>query len=48
MPATAVPITEPVTKFQNIQGQPHPGIAKEISVSGNIISSPQRGPRRYH
>jgi hypothetical protein len=29
MPATRVPITVPVTSFQNIQGKPHPGVASE-------------------
>ena len=46
--ATTSPITEPVTSFQNIQVPPHPGVASTTSPSGNIMTKPHMGPRRYH
>ena len=48
IPATKSPTTEPVVQFQHSQGQPQPGIAKEMKPSGNIMRSPQRGPLKYH
>src|SRR6266550_2631365 len=48
IPATTVPITEPVTRFQNIHGVPQPGVASAMTVTGNIAITPHSGPRRNH
>src|SRR5207249_7903037 len=48
IPATTVPITEPVTRFQNIHGGPQPGVASAMTVTGNIAITPHSGPRRNH
>ena len=45
-PATTVPITDPVTRFQNIHVPPQPGVASTITVGGKSMRRPQIGPRR--
>ncbi len=46
-PPTTVPITAPVTEFQNIQVGPQPGVASRKKPGGISIKSPHNGPRKY-
>jgi hypothetical protein len=47
-PATAKPVSVAVVRFTRSHGQPQPGIANEISVSGNTDKKPHIGPRTHH